>query len=404
MHDVVELVSAGMMARSRPSTARGATSPSSSANGVRSSPTDARTGTRDPQNILSPGVILTDDPESHLKNLQTAPVIEADQRSLHPVRALRAVCSSRNHDDAATANALRREMARQPESSPCRQQFWRTTTRRDPDLRGRRQLRDRLPGRHQHRHLHQAPAASEHGPRSEAAASAARHFVNVSALHGSPLAWPAGRAWSPRRLGLHRAACGVVSKEPIPDWSPHTAAATSSPATRREALPLPGFTAASTVSLAAPITKPSLQEAMVAPARAACRGFCHYRRHCCANSGIPRAASNGIMANRTVESLWRCRTRERRLLRRELCSSESPARSTHQCGESRAPCSSPFSIRSRGARSAAAEVSIRRKVGAQSSPQLLRDSPRSRRKAARDCRGARRQGVTPASAGCWICR
>src|SRR6202040_4363489 len=30
----------------------------------------------DPENILSPGVMLTEDPESHLKNLQTAPTIE----------------------------------------------------------------------------------------------------------------------------------------------------------------------------------------------------------------------------------------------------------------------------------------------------------------------------------------
>jgi D-lactate dehydrogenase len=50
----------------------------------------------DPENILSPGVMLTEDAESHLKNLQTAPVIEATVDRCIQCGFCEPVCPSRN--------------------------------------------------------------------------------------------------------------------------------------------------------------------------------------------------------------------------------------------------------------------------------------------------------------------
>ena len=75
-------------------------------------------GLADPANILSPGVMLTQDPESHLKNLQTAPTIEATVDRCIQCGFCEPVCPSRNLTTTPRQRiALRREMARQPEAS-----------------------------------------------------------------------------------------------------------------------------------------------------------------------------------------------------------------------------------------------------------------------------------------------
>ena len=72
----------------------------------------------DPENILSPGVLLTEDPESHLKNLQTAPTIEPTVDRCIQCGYCEHVCPSRNLTTTPRQRiALRREMARQPEAS-----------------------------------------------------------------------------------------------------------------------------------------------------------------------------------------------------------------------------------------------------------------------------------------------
>jgi ferredoxin len=72
----------------------------------------------DPKNILSPGVILTEDPESHLKNLQTSPTIETTVDRCIQCGYCEHVCPSRNLTTTPRQRiALRREMARQSESS-----------------------------------------------------------------------------------------------------------------------------------------------------------------------------------------------------------------------------------------------------------------------------------------------
>jgi ferredoxin len=67
----------------------------------------------DPENILSPGVMLTEDPGSHLKNLQTAPTIEATVDRCIQCGFCEPVCPSRNLTTTPRQRAaLRREMAR----------------------------------------------------------------------------------------------------------------------------------------------------------------------------------------------------------------------------------------------------------------------------------------------------
>ena len=107
----------------------------------------------DPENILSPGVILTQDPESHLKNLQTAPTIEATVDRCIQCGFCEPVCPSRNLTTTPRQRiALRREMARQPAGRKgVRGNSCGLRLRRHPDLRGRWVMRDRLPRGHQYR-------------------------------------------------------------------------------------------------------------------------------------------------------------------------------------------------------------------------------------------------------------
>ncbi len=273
----------------------------------------------DPQNILSPGVILTDDPESHLKHLQTAPVVEATIDRCIQCGFCEPVCPSRNLTTTPRQRiALRREMARQPESSPLLAAILADydydaiqTCAGDGscEIACPVDINTGVFIKHL-RHL-------EHGPRSEAvAASAARHFVKVE--RGARLA--VGMAGGAARVVGHgalrtltRAARGVVSKELIPDWSPNMPpAATSLPATRRDGAAAVYFTACVNriFGRAGDLRKPSLQEAMVeVSARAGMPLWIpdDIGGHCCATIWHSKGyeEGNGIMANRTVESLWR---------------------------------------------------------------------------------------------------
>ena len=273
----------------------------------------------DPQNILSPGVILTDDPESHLKHLQTAPVIEATIDRCIQCGFCEPVCPSRNLTTTPRQRiALRREMARQPESSPLLAAILADydydaiqTCAGDGSCEIACPVDINTGAFIKHlRHL-------GHGPRSEAvAASAARHFVKVE--RGARLA--VGMAGGAARVVGHgalrtltRAARGVVSKELIPDWSPNTPpAATSLPATRRDGAAAVYFTACVNriFGRAGDLRTPSLQEAMVeVSARAGMPLWIpdDIGGHCCATIWHSKGyeEGNGIMANRTVESLWR---------------------------------------------------------------------------------------------------
>jgi D-lactate dehydrogenase len=72
----------------------------------------------DPHGVLSPGVVLTDDPQAHLQHLKTAPTIEAIADQCIECGFCESVCPSRRVTTTPRQRiALRREMARQPAGS-----------------------------------------------------------------------------------------------------------------------------------------------------------------------------------------------------------------------------------------------------------------------------------------------
>jgi D-lactate dehydrogenase len=275
----------------------------------------------DPDNILSPGVLLTGDPLSHLKNLQTAPVIEATVDRCIQCGFCEHVCPSRNLTTTPRQRiALRREMARQPEFSPVLASMLKDyeydaiqTCAGDGTCEIACPVDINTGALMKHfRHL-------EHGPRAEAvAATIARHFGSIE--HGARAA--VGTAGMTARvlghgtlLKLTSGVRAVVSKDLIPSWLSNMPAAAKSrlPPTQREGAAAIYFTACVNriFGHAAHLGgKFSLQEAMVAvSARAGLPLWIpdDIRGHCCATIWHSKGYEDGnkIMANRTAESLWR---------------------------------------------------------------------------------------------------
>ena len=273
----------------------------------------------DPHNVLSPGVILTDDPDAHLKNLQTAPIVEATIDRCIQCGFCEPVCPSRNLTTTPRQRiALRREMARQPGSSPLL-----TALLADYDYDAIQtcagdgsceiacpvDINTGVLVKHL-RHL-------EHGARAEAtAASAARHFglVERGARLAVGTAGATARIFGHGALGaLSGAARRVVSKDLVPAWSPDMPpAAPVLPATSREGAAAVYFTACVNriFGRAGDANRPSLQEAMVSVSKRAGVPLWipdDLGGHCCATIWHSKGyeQGNGIMANRTVESLWR---------------------------------------------------------------------------------------------------
>jgi len=274
----------------------------------------------DPAMILSPGVMLTEDPQSHLRNLQTAPIVESIIDRCIQCGFCEPVCPSRALTTTPRQRiALRREIARQPRSSPVLKSL---LADYDYDAiqtcAGDGSCEIACPvaintGALMKRYRHLG-----HGPRAEAvAASLARHFG--SAERAARIAVKtAGTAATVLGNGtistVTRGLRAVVSKDLMPSWLPTTpsAAKATLPPTHREGAAGVYFTACVNriFGRIGGREMRSLQEAMVAVSARAGQPLWipdDIRGHCCATIWHSKGYEEGnrLMANHTLESLWR---------------------------------------------------------------------------------------------------
>jgi D-lactate dehydrogenase len=275
----------------------------------------------DPKNILAPGVLLTGDPESHLKNLQTSPTIEETVDRCIQCGYCEPVCPSRNLTTTPRQRiALRREMARQPADSRVSAQI---LSQYDYDViqtcAGDGSCAIACPVNINTGTLMKRFRHLEHGPRAERiAASAARRFgtvervARIGLVVGNATTKVLGHGTLAAAAALARA---VISKELIPSWLPNmpVAAKRQLPKTSRQGAAGVYFTACVNRifgSTPGRSSKPPLQEAMIAvSARAGLPLWLpeDIGGHCCATIWHSKgyAKGNSIMANRMAESLWR---------------------------------------------------------------------------------------------------
>ena len=128
----------------------------------------------DPDGVLAPGVVLNRDPGVHLRDLKSTPPIEESATACVECGFCEPVCPSRNLTTTPRQRiVLRREMARQPAGLAGAAGAARgVRVRRARDLRGRRLLPARLPGRDRHRQAGQGTARrAEHAARRSAGRS-----------------------------------------------------------------------------------------------------------------------------------------------------------------------------------------------------------------------------------------
>ena len=275
----------------------------------------------DPKNILAPGVLLTEDAESHLKNLQTSPAIEETVDRCIQCGFCEPVCPSRNLTTTPRQRiALRREMARQSANSRVSVEV---LSQYDYDAiqtcAGDGSCAIACPVNINTGTLMKRFRHLEHSPRVERiAASVARRFGAVErvARTGLGLGNAAAKVLGHRTLAAATAlARGIVSKELIPSWLPNMPAAAKAqlPKTSRHGAAGVYFTACVNRifgRMPGRGSKSSLQEAMIAiSARAGLPLWLpeDIGGHCCATIWHSKGyrAGNVIMANRIAESLWR---------------------------------------------------------------------------------------------------
>jgi D-lactate dehydrogenase len=72
----------------------------------------------DPDNILSPGVMLTKDHKEHIRNLHTVPTVESEVDRCIECGYCEPVCPSPNLTTTQRQRIVRREMLRHPSGSP----------------------------------------------------------------------------------------------------------------------------------------------------------------------------------------------------------------------------------------------------------------------------------------------
>lgn len=275
----------------------------------------------DPDNILSPGVMLTRDTSSHLENLQTAPVVEPTVDRCIACGFCEPVCPSRHLTTTPRQRiALRREMVRQGSGSVVVDALLQhyeyeaiQTCAGDGmceiacpvDINTGELMKQFRALEHDEKSERRATQLAERFGRAE---RAARTALKVGALGARVLSDEAIAA-------MTRAARSVVSPELAPLWLPTTPAAASGtlPATARGNAAAVYFTACVNRVFGGARDQPrklSLQEALIEiSSRAGLPLWIpeDIEGHCCATPWHSKGYEEGnrVMANRTAESLWR---------------------------------------------------------------------------------------------------
>ena len=274
----------------------------------------------DPDGILAPGVMLSNDPQHHLQHLHTAPAVEAEIDRCIECGFCERVCPSRSLTTTPRQRiALRREMARQGAASPLLDAL-----RRDYDYdavqtcAGDGACELACPVGINTGALMKTLRHEAHSRAAEAiAASLARHFRLVERLAriGVAAAGATAKLFGHGTVStLTNIARTVIGKDLMPGWLPSMpAAAARLPATQADGAAAVYFVACvNRIFGHAPghEREASLAEALVSvSARAGLPLWIppDVGGHCCATIWHSKGYQDGnvVMANRTLESLWR---------------------------------------------------------------------------------------------------
>jgi len=265
--------------------------------------------------------MLSDDPQSHLANLHTAPTVEPAVDRCIECGYCERVCPSRNLTTTPRQRiALRREMVRQPEGSPVLAAILDAYEYDAIETcAGDGNCETACPVGINTGHLIKHFRHVEHTPRRErVAATLARNWrvLEVGARVGLRAAHAAASVFGHGAMtGLTGAARAVVSTDLMPGWvaAMPKAASGTPPATRRDGAAAVYFTACVNRMFGRSgeqPERPTLAEALVAvSARAGLPLWIpdDLAGHCCATVWHSKGyeSANAIVANRTVESLWR---------------------------------------------------------------------------------------------------
>ncbi len=275
----------------------------------------------DPEGILSPDVLLSHDPKTHLHHLHTVPTVENEVDRCIECGYCEPVCPSRNLTTTPRQRiVLRREMLRQPEGSPITEALVREyeydaieTCAGDGScalacplgINTGVLMKHFCHQEHTRVQEYVAEKLAEHWAEVEQAGRLALTVDAISSAVLGPL--PA--------KGLTTLARSVVSKELVPVALPNIppAAKVDFPPTKKEGAAAVYFSACVNRMFGnaeGTASRQSLAEAMVTvSARAGLPVWIpdDLAGHCCATVWHSKGYDDGnrYMANKTVESLWR---------------------------------------------------------------------------------------------------